>query len=245
MIYAFKREGDRVETLERHVNVGLRFLREIYLKRGYGKHVALRLDLSIKEAEYVINVAYAMHDLGKAYSPYHELIVKGHGAPGHEVISAYVILQELLSVDDDLRKGMALAVLLHHHAMRTLTKSFDKAIETSKTSGRPFTLRDENLEDLNRIYSKLGINLSFPKEISKEELQRVYASIRPTLKAYYNARTSYVLAYLILHPLSTSDVLAAITSKYGCNEVKCLDKALKEIPEWLMEFLKSTHIIES
>ena len=255
LVYAFNRPGDRVETLERHIMVGLHFLHEIYIKKNFGKHLALRLRIPKNLAEKILKITYALHDLGKAYNPYQQLIAKGKGAPGHEALSAYIVLKHLnitsnmsSKTEEHLRRGIAIAIILHHHAMRGWVEALNKLCNVAKQHKTTmYFLNNEAERTLTSIYAKLDITISCPKEIKvKNIVSTVLKEIQSIISKplmNLNYRNPYKVTYTILHPLITCDVLAASTAKYSCNTLKCLNRIEKEIPAYVKEYLKTLKII--
>lgn len=250
VVYAFNRHGDRVETLERHILVGLNFLHEIYIKRGYAEHVARRLNIPCKVAETILKTAYALHDIGKAYDPYQQLIIKGKGAPGHETLSAYIVLKHLnieiglgKELDDQFRKGIALAIMLHHHAMRSIWEALNSLCKVVKQHPK-YTLSTHAQTYLVNIYSILNIQVNNPTNIKPSIIiETILKKLAKTMKAQSNERRTYNITYLTLHPLITCDVLAAATSKYNCNNTQCLKQVRNEIPKYVTEYLKAIKIL--
>jgi len=105
------------ESMEQHLR-GVRFLIDSYLSPyiGYVDDLALKL-FNIKPSEHMLYVAAAMHDIGKALPGYQQSLRLRCTAGYHEVASAALTLL-LLDYGEYEVIPVALAVLLHHHAMR-------------------------------------------------------------------------------------------------------------------------------
>ncbi|MEM3791950.1 MAG: CRISPR-associated endonuclease Cas3'', partial [Candidatus Bathyarchaeia archaeon] len=234
-IYAYN-DGDRVETLERHITAGLRYMQEIYLKNMYHRHISKRLNVSDEDSINLLKVAYMLHDLGKAYDPFQTRIIEGHGAPGHEVLSSYVAVKHCKVLDENLTRSVALSILLHHHAMRTLSEAFIQFCEV-----KHFTISMEKAEWLKRnVYADV---LNFlPNSLTSEQVVNVLMRelnrlITPKLSE--GLGQIYATAYLILHPLMVCDNLSAYTAKFGGDIVKVEDLDLGKLRNWIREFLLS------
>lgn len=233
-IYAYYKPGERVETLESHICRGLLFLDKIYIKWDYHLQVGRKLKLTPNEAERILITAYALHDLGKAYNPYQLSIQNGRGAPGHEVLSAYHAIN-LQNFNTEIIRSIALAIILHHHAMRKLSKSL-KIILKNKY----YSISNEDAKHVERILRKLNINISLEKHIESNIIVlKLFNLLRPILSITDDVSDQYTLAYCLLHPLVTCDILAASTSRVNLDKPVTLKHIINQLPLWVRDFIES------
>lgn len=239
MVYAYYEVGGREEPLERHVNVGLTFIDELYISRGYHYHMARRLNIDEETSKRILKATYTLHDLGKAYRPFQDMILIGRGAPGHEVVSAYIALKCLNGISLDFRRAIAFSILLHHHAMRTILKAILK-IKSYKSA---FTLPSEGLEELSKLCSNLGFNIALENRIEPETIIDALEELGDLFKASSEVWREYTLAYLLLHPLITCDVLAATVAalKFKPEYLRELNTILDKIPPWVKDYVVIFH----
>jgi len=234
VIYAYREVGGREETLEEHVHVGLMFLDKLYISKGYHHHIARRLDIDEESSKIALKATYALHDLGKAYRPFQDMILKGQGAPGHEVLSAYLTLK-CLNLDLSIKGGIAFSILLHHHAMRVIIKAVSKV----KNYRSAFTISNEDLEYLSRLYSNLGLKVSLEDKIEPKAIINILDKLTDLFKASPKVWKEYTLAYLLLHPLVTCDIMAATCAalKHKPKNIKDLNTILNKIPPWVKDYI--------
>lgn len=235
-LYAYYKPGEREETLERHVIAGLRYLEELYIKFNYHLHVSKRLMVEPSEAELFLKATYALHDIGKAYKPFQDMIRSGRGAPGHEILSAIVVVKGL-NVDLYAKRGIALSILLHHHAMRPIGRAILEALKSKK-----YTLPNNGLRLLSTISSIVEVEVKPVTAITVRELKEIIISDIAKLLSVEKLQDSWkvhTLAYLALHPLITCDALAAATAKYECDSIRCLESVINTLPPWIRDYLLS------
>jgi CRISPR-associated endonuclease Cas3-HD len=235
-IYAYNKVGDRVETLERHITSGLYYMQEIYLKNMYHKHVAKRLNICEEDSINLLKIAYMLHDIGKVYDPFQTRIAEGYGAPGHEVLSSYMVIEHCRLMDVNLIRAMALAILLHHHAMRTLDEAFIKFCNTEY-----FILPSERAEWLRRIIYVDILNALPSSLVSREVVNVLERELHRliTPKSLEGLGHAYAATYLILHPLMICDNLSAYTAGFEEEAIRVRDLDFSKLRSWVREFLLS------
>jgi len=225
-LYAFKSK-ERTELLKDHIQVGLKVIRELYIDEGYHRHIARRVasvgaKLETWEAEAIIYMAYIYHDSGKAVEPFQSMIRKGRGAPGHEVLSAYlaaVVLKRWCKFPEDVNVGIPLAILLHMGALRHY---FESITILEKRGLASFQLTREAIQEFNQI-----ISYSWPMDVSPPVIQEKDIKLRrnellnfikeeifkglPSLKygrLKEESKRRWLLTYMVLHPLLIADEYA-------------------------------------
>ncbi|HDJ26420.1 MAG TPA: HD domain-containing protein [Candidatus Bathyarchaeota archaeon] len=227
--YAFHRPGERVERLEDHIINGLQAIQTYYLAEGYHHFMVFRLkalgiDVRPVEVEGALMLAYAYHDIAKAAEPYQSVIVEGHGAPGHELVSAYVAritLEEgVLRLPEPLGWACVKAIALHMGAMRELP---ERTIRTSirrilrQARCNAFTMSESTTSWFNDLLKRCWHIGGLPPPtlpdheitISLEALSFFVAQeLSPRLKGSDRYKAEDLATLLLLHPVVLADELA-------------------------------------
>lgn len=234
-LYAYYKPGEREETLESHIRRGINFINKIYLKYDYHIQISNKFEIPPKDAAKIIITTYALHDVGKAYNPYQSLIKGGRGAPGHEVLSAYHA-KKILDLDLEIIKAVALAIIMHHHAMREISDAF----ATFLKYGNKYHIEDEEAKNLESLLKGINIELSLDRKLeSKNLVTDLFNLLKNILRVPENASKQYALAYYLLHPLITCDILAASTSNVNLSDLSLLKRILIRLPPWVKDFIES------
>ncbi len=220
-IYAFKSEN-REESLANHVLNGLEIVRRLYEEKGYYRLVSMRTDVSAEEFKWSVEAAITLHDVGKAYDRYQGNLLRGKGAPYHEVLSAYCVLK---TVKGKLRDPVAFAILLHHHAMRDVATAV-----TNAEKFLPQNLVSSYWDDMKSIHEMLSLPQP-PESVNPEDLDEV---LELTVRFQYESRNllthkpcNVSLAYAILHPLITADIYAASLASTVAGERNVIFNRIK------------------
>jgi len=239
-LYAFKKPGERVETLEEHIKNGIHFINNCYIAKNYHFYIKNRLQsfghhYSNDMVANSILIAYAYHDIGKACKSLQEKIRMGGGAPGHEILSATILYKHFQETKKltPLNKGIILAISLHMGALRKLNESLREAIKYLSP------LSEEAIIEFNQILDNYWPkNLPVPKlpeknmnltrrdlyllinELGNHTLLRLVGDI-------VGKAAVITVAYLLLHPVITADEYAVCKSQR------------KKPRSWVLEFLKS------
>jgi len=204
--------------LEAHLKGTLRVYRKLFEKH-ITQAVAHRLkhqgdEASLSEAKEAIAAAVALHDIGKAMKHYQ---TRAHKPSFylHELYSAhtYSKLAKLLDISPLLSDICTLAVVLHHHSMRSLGTL---AIESKRITGGSYHPEAHSIaaEALKEAEVKP------PPELEDIMANPVHqADIRELIaKLTREARTKpgkMKLATLVTGPLSISDVIDASQNRRG------------------------------
>jgi len=110
--WAFFESNTGVETLKDHIDVGLQHIEERYIRRNYHLYVAREFDVSKEDAERLLTLTYILHDSGKGLEEYQ---IRKTSFGGHQEFSAAIAYNVLDDFDDNLRRVVVNAIMLHHH----------------------------------------------------------------------------------------------------------------------------------
>jgi len=259
--YAFYRPGERVERLEDHIVRGLEVIENYYLEEGYQHYVASRLqtlgiEVGPAEVEGALVLSYAYHDIAKAAEPYQSSIMNEHGAPGHEVVSAYVIYVVLgvglMRLPEPLAWACVKAVALHMGAMRespdrTIDESISKILKLAHHDA--FTMSSDVVSWFNSLLERHWHidGLPPPKLPSREfaipmrDLKLFVARhLSPRLSGSSKFNAEDLATLLLLHSLLVADEMAVARNtgreprrwaKYFIDSVKIARRYRREIHE--------------
>jgi len=221
-----------VEGLEEHIIRGVEAIKDYYLAEGYQHYVANRLrplgvEVRAAEVEGALILSYAYHDIAKAAEPYQSDVMRGRGAPGHEIVSArmtYIALWEgALRLPEPLAWACVKAVALHMGAMReSPDQSAIAALRILERANRDAFIMDEVVtswfEDLLRRCWHIN-ELPTPAlpetevVISREDLRRFVAScLSPRLRGSSEYTAEDLATLLLLHPIILADEIAVATN---------------------------------
>lgn len=202
--YFSKSNEERNQTMIEHIERGLEFLEDVYLKRGFSNYIAtlgrcLGLEIPFRECVNALYASYMFHDLGKLSMNYQS---EKSGFSGHEIISSgWIVRHGSLLGLNEMMVPVALSILLHHHDIR----------RTTTIRLRNVYLCDECLKEVLRIY-KLKTNIDLLiyeiefKEVSSTGLLEILARTPEKDKILKFFRLSYPL----LQAVHSADNYAAI-----------------------------------
>lgn len=179
-----------------HIEKSLRWLKKLFIDRGYSKRISRELKLEIEASEILLKLSFALHDLGKSNTIF-QLNVK-RGFMGHEIYSGYLverILKECYKFDNYIARIIGSAVSLHHHTqIRRQIKGDFKMFPPCESM-------------IKEILSLEGIpcEARWPAFVSREKINYWFDEMRNFFRKSMNLRR----VYLFLFPIMICDNLAA------------------------------------
>lgn len=245
------------ETLEDHVRVALEFLygdRLSLAKCSKALARASKINLGIgvneEEARDVINLAIALHDIGKAYAEYQQMILKAKSSkdfsvPRHEVYSAFAINKLLDKRVNELWECMILSVLWHHYPTRgeniaVIFRTMREYLRIGKV-----TISREAVEEVRSIVEAslegVGVRVdrynlqwnAFPREVElgDGELFDFLNGLNDKFALPHPERI-YATALSILYPLQLCDIYSASKNR-GLKSWGEFPMYLEELPSYM------------
>jgi len=235
-----------------HIKNGIEAIKKYYFRWRYQQYVARRISTLLgrkidpDDITMAISLSYIFHDVGKIVEPFQGRIRKGRGAPGHEIISAYLTmmtLEEWQRLPELITRSITLAILLHMGAIRDLLN----ATEQLRRISHSFKLEAEVSREFNSIVEDCWFfneiepplipakNLEFTtRDINRILIGRYIGKWIPLMRDIpYEERfkpkiTTTILAFLILHPLLIADEYAV-----------CQAVGREKMRRWASDFIRS------
>ncbi|MHA1594227.1 MAG: hypothetical protein ACTSXX_05725 [Candidatus Baldrarchaeia archaeon] len=217
---------ERKETLEDHIIYGMAFIKWKYLDKNYHKYLSARLKSFYIEIDPylsadIVMAAYFLHDSGKAFIPLQNNIKMGHGAPGHEVLSAILSLKSIKIVANipeevkrNLKNSIACAIILHMSALRSPIEGINvllrnKSYIFSKNAARFF----RNLVKKSS-WKWRGISFDFKEfQVNTDDIRQLINNIAPIFAVYKRNNRRFIpyflLTNLLVHPVIMADEFSA------------------------------------
>ncbi len=206
----------KIESMRKHLETMWKYVELLFLENNYHTFLARRLDFETSEIVRALKYAIALHDLGKLFFQ-EELRSKGI-APFHEVYSFASISLKSMNIDEALGKSVLTAILLHHHAMRSILEIIDRKYDCK------MALKEYIEEFKDIVENMFNIEVPFREEIVSEGKVCIRNDeIRQLV--HQNYLRNYVSSLLILYPLAVTDNIAAYTNR-ACEEAEeiCVQK---------------------
>jgi len=234
-----ERVDECVETMEAHLS-GIKLVIDLLFSRyvGYVDRLVKKY-FNIRTRVPLVYIAAALHDLGKSLPSYQVRLWSTCSAPYHELVSASLILnhvdlgEAVISGDvAKVRALVAMAVLLHHHAMRPpstyVTKDFATyALGDPRSSDKIYESISRYLRIVSKIYPNLRVAVN--TELSYNSLLAGTRKLVSSLKIFDYAldrgraaqaiARDYKVVVIMLYPLTIADSLAAAIQR-SCRVLK-------------------------
>ncbi len=199
--------GKRTESMREHLETMWKYASLLFIENGYHVFLAKKLKLKTSEAIETLKYTIAFHDLGKLF--FQEELRKRGVAPFHEIYSVASLDFSKMNINYKLRRSILTAILLHHHAMRSLLK----ILKTNYACRS--TLKEHVEEFMGLVREVLGISVPLKNGVVYGETVCVDVSEIKSLIVGENYLRNYVDSLLLLYPLVVVDNVAAYVNREG------------------------------
>lgn len=255
----------RYRSLDSSVKNSIRKAYEIYIETAIETikaKAANSVNLSTSNISQLIRcdpveLVIALHDLGKCTKKNQERLRERCTAPCHEIISAASLYAFSLSIDRSFGLIMALphimAILLHHHSIRSVRDLFSKDKPGATCESNLYLDNDlQNIVECAKISLKVSCPdlvpyIDNPMQLSKlpkyiSDLPNILTSISNMLPIVFHS--AYRVAVMITGIISILDRYAASVNR-SCGGIseEDLDRDVKEYLKRREAFIEASRAL--